>query len=376
MPPRIGRDARQCRSAHGPTRTSTIRSRVAEVHRCSPVAEVTDCVFFNTVNTDTARTSDSYHNRMRSGSHHMLALHTRTSSGPSLGDNGQVSLKAAPIAETGSNGPADCGSRAYRRATSGRPQTATLDVDQLYGRSSREQRAGCADPSAKRSRASSRRTSSTRRASPSLREGSGRTSCTSTSLSRSRSWATRSSSSAVSRHERRDGPIPGHHRHRHRSERRRSGLPASSSARATTTPHTTQFTAWATIQRAKEQIIQGVRHPRRRAGTEDLVLRQRPDERGSRPGDADIRRRQRHPFTCSRATPSPARRVRRDQQQRPRAASSSATQVYTGEDVQRCSACTRCRGAWEQPVELVHGRRAGRIARRPVGGFGHCHARM
>ncbi len=89
---------------------------------------MTDCVFFNTVNTDTVY-FDSYHSRMRSGSHHML-LYIQDSSGPSLGDNGQVSLKAAPIAETGSNGPADCNQGLSTRNLFG-AQTATLDVDQL-----------------------------------------------------------------------------------------------------------------------------------------------------------------------------------------------------------------------------------------------------
>lgn len=93
-----------------------------------PGGEVTDCVFFNTTNTDTVY-FDAYHSRMRSGSHHML-LYIQASGGPSIGDNGQISFSGAPITETGSNGPTDCNQGLSTRNLFG-AQTATLDVDQL-----------------------------------------------------------------------------------------------------------------------------------------------------------------------------------------------------------------------------------------------------
>jgi hypothetical protein len=91
--------------------------------------EVTDCTFFMTTNTDTVY-FDAYHSRMRPGSHHMLLYIQPASSGPSIGDNGQISLSSMPVAETGSNGPSDCNQGLSTRNLFG-AQTATLDVDAI-----------------------------------------------------------------------------------------------------------------------------------------------------------------------------------------------------------------------------------------------------
>jgi hypothetical protein len=94
----------------------------------APGGEVTDCVFFTTTNKD-AVYFDGYHSRMRSGSHHML-LYVQSGAGPSIGNNGQIMLSAAPVMETGNNGPADCNQGLSTRNLFG-AQTATLDVSSL-----------------------------------------------------------------------------------------------------------------------------------------------------------------------------------------------------------------------------------------------------
>jgi|HubBroStandDraft_1064217.scaffolds.fasta_scaffold49314_1 hypothetical protein len=96
-----------------------------------PGGEQTLCSFFMTTNTDTVY-FDAYHSRMRAGSHHML-LYIQSAGGPSLDANGGISLSggtAPPIVETGSNGPTDCNQGLSTRNLFG-AQTATLDVDQL-----------------------------------------------------------------------------------------------------------------------------------------------------------------------------------------------------------------------------------------------------
>jgi hypothetical protein len=96
-----------------------------------PGGEVTDCVFFTTPNADTVY-FNSYHSRMRSGSHHMLLYIQDSSSGPTFGGaGGGVSLGgSAPIMETGNSGPAACNQGLTTRNLFG-AQTATLDVNGL-----------------------------------------------------------------------------------------------------------------------------------------------------------------------------------------------------------------------------------------------------
>jgi hypothetical protein len=97
----------------------------------APGGEETLCSFLMTPNADTVY-MDAYHSRMRAGSHHML-LYIQSGAGPSLDANGGVSLAGGtspPIVETGSNGPANCNQGLSTRNLFG-AQTATLDVDQL-----------------------------------------------------------------------------------------------------------------------------------------------------------------------------------------------------------------------------------------------------
>jgi hypothetical protein len=97
-----------------------------------PGGEVTDCIFVMSTNTDTEY-FNSYHNRMRAGSHHMLLYIQDSSSGPSLGGaGGGISLAGSntPIVETGSNGPSDCNQSTSFRMLFG-AQTATTDIDGL-----------------------------------------------------------------------------------------------------------------------------------------------------------------------------------------------------------------------------------------------------
>jgi len=96
----------------------------------APGGEVTDCVFFTTTNKDAVYFA-GYHSRMRSGSHHML-LYVQGTSGPSIGNSGQISLMSAPVKETGTNGPADCNQGLSTRNLFG-AQTATLDVTNTAG---------------------------------------------------------------------------------------------------------------------------------------------------------------------------------------------------------------------------------------------------
>jgi len=60
----------------------------------------------------------------------MLLYIQSSSGGPSLGDNGGVSLSSAPIMETGSNGPTACNQGLSFRMLFG-AQTANLDIDGL-----------------------------------------------------------------------------------------------------------------------------------------------------------------------------------------------------------------------------------------------------
>jgi len=96
-----------------------------------PGGEITDCIFVIATNTE-AEYFNSYHNRMRPGSHHMLLYIQDSSSGPSLGSpTGGLSFgSSAPIVETGNSGPVDCNQSASFRMLFG-AQTATLDIDGL-----------------------------------------------------------------------------------------------------------------------------------------------------------------------------------------------------------------------------------------------------
>jgi hypothetical protein len=94
----------------------------------APGGEVTDCIFFKTTNQDTVY-FNAYHSRMRAGSHHML-LYVQGQSGPSLGSNGGLSLSSGPVTETGSNGPTDCNQPLSTSNLFG-AQTPTLDVTSI-----------------------------------------------------------------------------------------------------------------------------------------------------------------------------------------------------------------------------------------------------
>jgi len=112
---------------YGPTNYNDA-TEVAK-YTLQPGDEVTDCVFFMTPNTETVY-FNSYHDRMRPGSHHMLLyIQNSSGSGPSIGNNG-IQLTSTPIVETGSNGPTDCNQGLSFRMLFG-AQTAILDIDGL-----------------------------------------------------------------------------------------------------------------------------------------------------------------------------------------------------------------------------------------------------
>ncbi len=98
-----------------------------------PGGEVTDCTFFVTPNKDTVYFS-GYHNRMRPGSHHMLLyVQPMGNSGPTIGDNGGLSLGGGTSTGpqiTGTKGPSECNQGLSTRNLFG-AQTPTLDVDGL-----------------------------------------------------------------------------------------------------------------------------------------------------------------------------------------------------------------------------------------------------